>query len=151
MEWIVFLSILIIAIWQVFILRRQLITHEGFELLLTKFIEVNQEFYEGQKLVAKKDKDVLDELFKMTAELNILKKYSKQTDINLNKISDAINSLKEIETKLQSDIDELVISKDIANALATVSGNIKVLDSIVGQLRKTIEDLKRRKNANQYV
>jgi len=149
MEWFVFLSVLIIAIWQAFMLRRQLLTLEGFELLLTKFVEVNQEFYEGQKLVAKKDKEVLDELFKMTAELNILKRYSKQTNINLNKSSDAIKSLKEIETKLQSDIDELVISKDIANALATVSGNIKVLDSIVGQLRKTIEDLKRRKNANQ--
>jgi len=149
MEWFVFLSVLIVAIWQAFMLRRQLLTLEGFELLLTKFVEVNQEFYEGQKLVAKKDKEVLDELFKMTAELNILKRYSKQTNINLNKSSDAIKSLKEIETKLQSDIDELVISKDIANALATVSGNIKVLDSIVGQLRKTIEDLKRRKNANQ--
>lgn len=108
---------------------------KGFGLLLEKFVEVNQEFYEEQKNIAKKDKEILDTLVKQTAEVSIIRKYSSQINMSTKSISDIIKSLKEAQKSISSISSELNVSKDIANSLANVSNNIKLLDKIVNELK----------------
>lgn len=108
---------------------------KGFNLLLEKFVEINQEFYEGQKNIAKKDKEILDALIKQTVEVGIIRKYSSQINMATKGISDILKSLREAQKSISSISSELNVSKDIANSLAVVSNNIKLLDNIASELK----------------
>lgn len=142
----VFISIIIAVIIVQLILFKKMDTNiAGFELLLTKFIEVNQEFYEGQKTVVKKDKELIDVLTKQYGEISVIRRYSTQINTSVRTLSESIKSLKENEKTIKEATDELGVSKQIATSLATVSGNIKLLDKIAMDLKKSIQDLKRRR------
>ncbi|MFW6173250.1 MAG: hypothetical protein ACOC5T_05845 [Elusimicrobiota bacterium] len=141
-----FISVLILILIGQFFLFRQLTTAvKGFELLLTQFIEVNQDFYEGQKNVVKKDKEILEAISKQSGELSIMRRYSTQINTSTRILSESIKSLKENEKLIKESSEELAVSKQIAIALATVSNNIKLLDKVVVDLKKATNDLKRRK------
>jgi len=133
-----------LVIWQSILIKRHFTAIQGFELLLTKFIEVNQNFYEGQKSVAKKDKEMLEGLVKQTAEISIIRRYATQVHGSLNGLADISKSLKEIQKEIKTTSEELNVSKDVANSLATVSNNIRILDRVVNSLRQSIDLLKRR-------
>jgi mevalonate kinase len=144
LNFIFILLILVILVSQIFIIKKLNQSISGFDLLLTKFIEVNQEFYEGQKKVAKKDNEVFEEIFKIMAEVGILRKQANQINTSNRNTNDIIKSLKEVDNKLNEFLEELIISKDLANALVNVSNNIKILDNVMGELKKSIAELKRR-------
>lgn len=117
---------------------------KGFSLLLEKFVEVNQDFYESQKNIFKKDKEILDSVVKQTTELSILRKYANQITMALKNVNDTTKNLKEVHKEISSKTEELKTTKEIANSLTIVSNNIKILDKIVIELRKSIEESKRR-------
>jgi len=145
MNFILIGILIALIIWITVLIVKIKTSISGFEILLTKFIEVNQEFYEGQKLVHKKDKDLFDGLIKQTTEINIIRKYSTQITLALRNVSEVIKSLKETQKEISTTSDELKTSKEIANSLAIVSNNIKILDKIVSNLQNEINELKRRK------
>ena len=136
---IIITLLVVLFIWQSILLRKNIIAIKGFELLLTTFIEINQQFYEGQKNIAKKDKEIIDALVRQSAEFSIMNKYSKQIETGLKSLNESNKNLKETNKEIKLTSDELLISKDLASSLAQVSNNIKVLDKIV------IDLLKRRK------
>jgi archaellum component FlaC len=93
---------------------------------------------------------MMDNLLKQSQEMGIMRKYSTQINNGIRGITETIKSLGDTQKEIKKSTEELTVSKDIANALASVSGNIKLLDKIVGSLRQSIEELKRRsKHANQ--
>ena len=145
MTWFIIGLLTIFLIWTTILIRKQQIAVAGFELLLTKFIEINQSFYEGQKNIEKKDKEILDGLVKQTSELSILRKQSTQINTSTRMLSETIKSLKDQEQNTKAATDELTVSKDIANALSVVSNNIRLLDKIAVNLKQSVDDLKRRK------
>jgi hypothetical protein len=139
--------ILVLLVLSLFFLLRnlsKLIT--GFGLLLEKFVEINQEFYEGQKNIAKKDREILDGVVKQTAELSIIRRYSTQISIASNTITETIKNLRESQKSIKETSEELKVSKTIATSLASVSNNIKILDSVVKDLKESIENLKKEKH-----
>lgn len=137
----IILILLIIALF--FLLRNLAKLIAGFGLLLEKFVEINQEFYEGQKNIAKKDREILDGVVKQTAELSILRKYSTQINIASKALTETIKNLRESQKDIKIKTEELEVSSQIANSLATVSNNIKILDKVVTELKEAIEQLKR--------
>lgn len=145
MTWILLIALIGFLIWQTVIILKHKTAIKGFELLLTRFIEVNQEFYEGQKNIAKKEKEVFENLVKQTSEISIVRKYVNQLNLSNRNISETVKSLKEIQKNVKDSSDELVVSKDIATSLANVSNNIRLLDKIVNNLRASIDKLKRGK------
>lgn len=144
MIWLIIILILI-TIWQTTLLIKQNTSVKAFDLLLEKFIEVNQQFYEGQKNVVKKDKEMIEGLMKQISEVSILRKYSNQINMNIKNMSESVKTLKESQKTIKDSTSELSVSKDIASALATVSNNIKLLDKVVNSLKQSINELKRRK------
>lgn len=145
MTWILLIALIGFLIWQTVIILKHKTAIKGFELLLTRFIEVNQEFYECQKNIAKKEKEVFENLVKQTSEISIVRKYVNQLNLSNRNISETVKSLKEIQKNVKDSSDELVVSKDIATSLANVSNNIRLLDKIVNNLRASIDKLKRGK------
>lgn len=146
--WILIALIILIVfyvVWQTSILVKHTTAIEGFSLLLEKFIEVNQGFYENQKSVAKKDKEVLEGLSKQTSELSILRKYNTQIGMSVRNLTESTKSLKETQRNIKETSDELNVSKDIASSLANVSNNIRLLDKIAADLKNSIDKLNRRK------
>ena len=145
MIWI-FITLLILGFMTQYLLARKFIlVTKGFELLLTKFIEVNQEFYDEQKKVSKKDKELLEALVKQNSELSIMRRYSTQINNNTRSLSESVKALKESQKEIKDSVEELKVSKQIANSLAVVSGNIKLLDKVALDLKKSIDNLKGRK------
>lgn len=145
--WILIAFILLVvlyAVWQTIILIKHSTAIEGFSLLLEKFIEVNQGFYENQKSVAKKDKEVLEGLSKQTSELGILRRYNTQIGMSVRNLTESTKSLKETQRNIKETSDELKVSKDIASSLASVSNNIRLLDKIASDLKNSIDKLNRR-------
>ena len=145
MIWIIITILIGLLIWQMLLIKKHKVSIEGFELLLTSFIEVNQQFYEGQKNVAKKDKEILDGLVRQTAELSILRKYSTQIENGLRNTNDAIKNLKDTQKEIKATTEEMVVSKDLATALVNASNNIKLLDKLAVGLKESVEQLKRGK------
>lgn len=138
----IILAVLIVGL---FLLLRQLSNLiKGFTHLLETFVEVNQEFYEGQKNITKKDKEIIDGVIKQTAELSILRRYSTQISLATKTIVETIKNLRESQKDIKTATEELGVSKQIANSLATVSNNIKILDKTVADLRQAIEQSKRK-------
>jgi len=140
----IILTLLIIGLF--FLLRQFSNLIKGFTLLIEKFVEINQEFYEGQKNIAKKDREILDGVVKQTAELSILRRYSTQINIATKTIVETIKNLRESQRDIKTVTEELEVSKQIASSLATVSNNIKILDKTVNELKQAIEQVKKRKN-----
>jgi len=138
----IILSLLIIGLF--FLLRQLSTIIKGFSLLLEKFVEVNQEFYEGQKNIAKKDKEIFNEVVKQTAELSILKRYSTQINLSIKNITETIKNLRESQKDIKTVTEELEVNKQVAISLATVSNNIKILDKTATELKQTIELSKRK-------
>lgn len=145
MIWVFIAIIIIVLVSQFFLFRKFFRSLAGFELLLTKFIEFNQNFYEGQKGIVKKDKEIIETLMKQTSELSILRRYSTQINTSIRNLHEAEKNIKDNQKEIKDTVEELNVSKQIAISLASVSGNIKLLDKIVMDLKKSIEDLKRRK------
>lgn len=129
---ILILSILFMA----YLIRSLILGLKGFELLLEKFVEINQEFYEGQKNVIKKDKEVVEAMVKQTTELGIVRKYVNQISNPLKNITESTRILKECQREIKSSCEELNVSKSIAQSLAQVSNNIGILDKIVNDLKR---------------
>lgn len=147
-HWILITLIVLIifyVVWQTSILMKYTSSIDGFGLLLEKFIEVNQSFYENQKSVTKKDKEVLDGLSKQTSELSILRKYNTQIGMSVRNLTESTKSLKETQRNIKEISEELKVSKDIANSLASVSNNIILLNKIVINLKNSIDKLNRKK------
>jgi len=144
MIWIIIVVLIGLFIWQTLLLKRHKTSIEGFEMLLTRFIEVNQEFYEGQKIVLKKDKEMIDGLIKQISEISILSRYSKQIESANRNTNEVIKNLKETQQEIKSVTEEMNVSKDIATSLVNVSSNIKLLDKFAIQLKDSIDKLKRR-------
>lgn len=145
--WILIALIILVvfyAVWQTAILVKHTTAIEGFSLLLEKFIEVNQGFYENQKSVAKKDKEVLEGLSKQTSELSILRRYNTQIGMSVRNLTESTKSLKETQKNTKETSEELKVSKDIASSLASVSNNIRLLDKIASELKNSIDKLNRR-------
>ena len=138
----IILSLLIIGLF--FLLRQLSTIIKGFSLLLEKFVEVNQEFYEGQKNIAKKDKEIFNEVVKQTAELSILKRYSTQINLSIKNITETIKNHRESQKDIKTVTEELEVNKQVAISLATVSNNIKILDKTATELKQTIELSKRK-------
>lgn len=147
MNWILMSILILLIIWISVLVRNLTNATKGFGLLLEKFVEVNQEFYESQKNIYKKDKEIFDGLIKQTAEISIIRKYSTQISLALKTISEVIKSLKETQKEIKVNSDELKVSKDIAGSLANVSNNIGLLDKIAVDLKRAINELER-KNKN---
>jgi len=144
MIWI-FIALLVLGlVGQYLLIRKFLLGLAGFELLLAKFVEVNQDFYEGQKTVAKKDKELLEGLVKQNGELGVLRRQATQISNGSRSLAESVKNFKEQQKEIKDVVDELKVSKQIASALATVSNNIKLLDKIAVDLKKSITDLKRR-------
>jgi len=145
MIWVFISLLILILVGQYFLFQKLVVAVKGFELLLTQFVEVNQEFYEGQKTVAKKDKELLEGLVKQNGELTVMRRYSTQISNSVRSLTESVKAIREEQKEIKDTAEELRVSKQIANSLATVSGNIKLLDKVVGDLRKSINELKRRK------
>ena len=143
---IFFIAFIVLALIGLFFLFRKIILIiSGFELLITKFVEYNQEFYEGQKSIVKKDKELTEALVKQNGELSVMRRQATKIQNNTQAPSESVKSLKENEKSLKDTVDELVVSKQIANALAISSGNIKILDNLANEMKKMINSLKRSK------
>lgn len=141
---IIILTLLIIGLF--FLLRQLANLIKGFNLLLEKFVEINQEFYEGQKNIAKKDKEILESVIKQTVELGVLRKYSTQINLAVKSITETIKNLRENQRDIKKVTEELTVSKSIAISLANVSNNIKILDRTVHELQNIKEQYERGKN-----
>jgi len=144
MIWSIIVVLIVLLIWQSVILKKQSTAVSGFELLLTRFIEINQEFYEGQKNIAKKDKEIFENLIKQTSEMSTLRRYSTQIGTGVRNTTEAVKLLKESQRDIKTSSDELKVSKDIANALGTISNNIKILDKVAMNLKQSIDNLKKK-------
>jgi len=132
----IFIGLLIILLIWISVLISNLKNGlQGFTFLLEKFTEINQPFYEDQKNIVKKEKENFESLIKLTSEIEILRRYSNQLSLSLRSLGEVAKTLKDIQKDIKSIADELVVSKDIAISLATVSNNIKLLDKIVEELR----------------
>lgn len=144
---IIVVILILLSIWQFINTRNQQLSIEGFELLLTKFIEWNQQFYDGQKTILKKDKEVMETFTKQTAELSIMRKYSSQINNAIRVLGETTKSIQTNTKESKETNEELQTSKEIANALASASNNIKILDKMAVTLQqslKELENLKRR-------
>ena len=137
----IILILLVVALF--FLLKSLSNLIKGFGLLLEKFVETNQEFYEGQKNIAKKDREILDGVVKQTAELSILRRYSTQINLASKTLVETVKNLRESQKAIKEATEELTVSKSIAASLASVSNNIKILDKMVGELKDSIEHLKK--------
>jgi len=139
----IILTLLIVGLFFLLRFLSKLIT--GLGHLLEKFVEINQEFYEGQKNIAKKDREILDGVVKQTAELSILRRYSTQINLASKTLTEIIKNLRESQKSIKEATEELTVSKSIASSLALVSNNIKILDKMSGELKGSIEHLKKEK------
>jgi len=136
----IILALLIIGLF--FLLRQLANLIKGLTFLIEQFVEVNQEFYEGQKNIAKKDREILDGVVKQTAELSILRRYSTQISLATKTMTETTKNLRESQKDIKTATEELNVSKQIATSLATVSNNIKILDKTVLDLKRMIEQSK---------
>jgi len=140
---IIILAVLVISLF--LLLRHFANLLKGLTLLIEKFVEFNQEFYEGQKNIAKKDKEIFEGVAKQTAELGILRRYSTQISLATKTITETVKNLRESQKDIKTATEELEVSKMIANSLATISNNIKILDKTVVELKQAVEQVKRSK------
>jgi predicted nucleic acid-binding Zn-ribbon protein len=145
MTWIFITLIIFSLLGQYILFQKFFLGLKGFEILMTQFIEVNQSFYEGQKNITKKDKELFEALIKQNSELSVLRRHSTQINSSVRSLNDSIKNLKEQQKEIKDTNEELNVSKQIAASLATVSSNIKLLDKVVMDLKKSINDLKRSK------
>ena len=136
----------ILILWISFLIIGVFKQIQGFDLLLEKFIEVNQTFYEGQRNIAKKDKEIFDSILKQTAELSIIRKYSSQLNITLKNITEILKSLKDTERQLKNNIENQETNKELAHSLSIVSNNIRILDKIAIDLKNSTDNIKRSKD-----
>ncbi len=130
----VLVIIICIAVLQFYLLRKQQKSVEGFDMLLTKFIESNQDFYESQKNIHKKDKEIFDSIIKQTAELSSMRKHNNLIQIGLKNMTDAIKLLKESQKDIKLVSDELKSNSNLASSLSIISNNIKLLDKVISNM-----------------
>jgi len=114
----------------------------GFETLLIKFIESNQEFYEFQNKMNKAQKEAFKVINTNLSELGIIRRYAGNIDTSTKSLSETSKSTKDAAKIIRDYANELKVSKDIATNLAEVSKNLKMLDKIATSLKLAISKLK---------
>jgi hypothetical protein len=150
MMWISISLLALFIIILLLILHQFKLRFDAFDELLTKFIEVNQAFYEGQIKVEKKDKELITEINKIITELNIIRKYSGTIQLATKGMLETTRNLKETQKTVSDTVNDLKVNDEIAKNLSVTSGNIKILDHIANILKSAIDTLNRRnKNATK--
>jgi Mg2+ and Co2+ transporter CorA len=147
---IIILSILIVATilgiyWISNIIKTLIDLYNKCEVLMDTFIEVNQNYYEMQSKIAKQ---ITIQSSDLANDINALKKNTNSINNTGKSLAEITMALKDSNKATKQYSDELRVSKDIASNLATVSSNLKILDKVVSNLKKTIEQVGR-KNANK--
>jgi len=133
---IILILLLGVTGFQLYLLRKQQTSIEGFDMLLGKFIETNQQFYEGQKNISKKDKEIFDSILKQTSELSSIRKHNNLIQVSIKNITDTIRLLKDSQKDVKLVSDELKANSNLTSSLAIISNNIKLLDRVISNINQ---------------
>jgi len=130
-----------VGIWVTFLVYMLVQGVNAFEMLLTRFIEVNQDFYESQEKILKRQNDLSKKLNNDLGDIAVIRRHANNIELVVKSLSEMHRAIKDTTKNTKSATDELRVSRDIASNLADVSKNIRILDRIAGSLKKATEDL----------
>jgi len=116
---------------------------EVFEQMIGRFVEVNQDFYETQEKIIKKQNDVSKRLNDDLLDVAIIRRHTTALENATKNLADIAKVIRETTKTNKTATDELKVSRDIATNLAEVSKNIKILDRVAVSMKRTTEELKR--------
>jgi hypothetical protein len=115
-----------------FFLLRSFVKIKGaFELLIVQFVEQSKEMLEMSEKNFDKIKDTIIIQNELTKEISIIRRYAESINTSSKILTETIRGLNQSTKILSDSTKELKVSKDIAKNLSEVSGNLKILDSIL--------------------
>lgn len=133
---VILVILLGVTAFQFYLLRKQQLSIDGFDVLLGRFIETNQQFYDSQKNIIKQDKEIFEYIIKQSSEISSIRKHNSAIQLGIKNVTDTIRLLKDCQKDIKLVSDQLKSNSNLTSSLATISNNIKLLDRVISNINQ---------------